>query len=340
VQQFNTNVQWEFAKDFLLEVGYVGSKGTKLLQVITLNQPAYNSATNTFVAPLGPFLSVQKNTAGGVQQLQSTSNSNYNSLQISVTKRLSKGLQFLAAYTYGKSEDYYSGSSVNELAAVAGDQFNWKTNRGPSDYDRRHRLVDSFVYDLPRFSSDSGAGRALLNDWQLSGILTLQSGSPYSIVQAPDNNIIQRANIVPGFSGSLQGSGSTTSRLNQYFNTAAFAQSVQCIPVAAAASAACGGVTRAGFAPNPAFDPNNPFGNTGRNSLVGPSQKNFDISLVKFIPITERIRAEFRTEVFNFFNWTNFANPNSNISVPSTFGRITQTSSGPRVIQFAAKLNF
>jgi len=89
-----------------------------------------------------------------------------------------------------------------------------------------------------------------------------------------------------------------------------------------------------------AFDPNNPFGNTRRNFLYGPGQKNMDFSVVKFIPITETVRGEFRTEFFNLFNWANFTNPNSNIAVPATFGKITSTSAGPRVIQFAFKVNF
>ena len=88
------------------------------------------------------------------------------------------------------------------------------------------------------------------------------------------------------------------------------------------------------------LDRNAPFGNTGRNILTGPGQKNVDFSVVKYLPFTERWRGEFRTEFFNIFNWANFANPNSNVSVPATFGRITQTSAGPRVIQFAFKLNF
>jgi hypothetical protein len=138
-------------------------------------------------------------------------------------------------------------------------------------------------------------------------------------VQAPDNNTIQRANLAPGFSGSIDRSGSTTSRLTEYFNKAAF------VPSNLASAT---------------FDPNAPFGNTGRNILIGPGQKNFDFSVVKFIPIREHFNAEFRTEFFNLFNWANFANPANNISVPLTFGRITAASSGPRVIQFAAKLNF
>lgn len=338
VQQFNANVQWEFYKDYLLEVGYVGSKGTKLLQVITLNQPVYNSATNTFVAPFGAALSIQKNVAGGIQQVQSTSNSRYDSLQVSVTKRFSRGLQFLSAYTLGKSKDYYSGGTINELFAVAGDQFNWKSNYGPSDYDRRHRWVTSFVYDLPDMVSNASSAKWLLNDWGLNGILTLQSGTPFSVIDAPNNNIIQRANFASGFSGNAQGSGSTQSRLNQYFNTSAFVRSCP-IGSFVAGNFICSGAG-VGVVNNPFFAPGAVFGNTPRNFLYGPGQRNVDFSVVKFIPVTETVRGEIRTEFFNLFNQANFANPNSNIAVPATFGRITSTSAGPRVIQFAFKLAF
>ena len=330
IHQYNANVQWEFAKDYLLEVGYVGSKGTKLLQVITLNQPVYNRTTNTFVAPFGTALSTQKNVAGGIQQVQSSSNSNYNSLQVSVTKRFSRGLQFLSAYTYGKSNDYYSGGTINELFAVAGDQFNWRTNYGPSDFDRRHRFVTSFVYDLPKLVSESSSAHHVLNNWQLNGIVTLQTGTPYSIIDVVGNQIIQRANLKPGFTGSIETSGSTQERLNGFFDVNAFAASRPFL--------LNGNST--GAPTNPNFDPNNPFGNTSRNFLYGPGQKNMDFSVVKFVPITERVRGEFRTEFFNIFNWANFANPNNNIAVPLTFGKITSTSSGPRVIQFAFKVNF
>lgn len=335
VQQYNVNAQWEIFRNTVLEVAYVGNKGTNLLQVITLNQPVYNSATSaaaprgTFTAPFGTAVSTQKNTAGGLQQVQTTSNSIYNSLQITGTRRFSQGLQFLAAYTFGRSTDYYSGAAINELAAVPGDQVDWRTNRGRSDFDRRHRFVVSGVYELPKFKFESRAARAILNNFQIAGIATFQSGLPFSIVDNPNNNIISRANFNPAFSGQMETSGSTTDRLNGYFNTAAFVISR---PISS--GAAVGAVN------NPTFDPNAPFGNTPRNFLTGPGQKNVDFSIIKLIPITERLRGEFRTEFFNIFNWTNFANPNANIAVPATFGRITSTSSGPRVIQFAFKLNF
>jgi hypothetical protein len=315
VQQYNANVQWELFKDYLLEVGYVGSKGTKLLHVVSLNQPVYNRAANVFFAPLGPALGTQKMVASGVQQAQTSSNSRFNSLQVSLTKRFSRGLQFLAAYTLGKSTDYYSGGPVNELVPVPGDQSNWKLNYGPSDYDRRHRLVTSFVYDLPK-------------DLQVNGILTLQTGTPFSIIDSPNLAIIQRANFAAGAQNLLT-TGDVESRLDQYFNISAFVPSRPVL-----------GGANLGTPNNSTFDPNNPFGNTPRNLLYGPGQKNLDFSVVKFIPFTETVRAELRAEFFNIFNWTNFANPNTNIAVPTTFGRITATSSGPRVIQFAFKVSF
>jgi hypothetical protein len=315
VQQYNANVQWELFKGYLLEVGYVGSKGTKLLQVVSLNQPVYNRAANVFFAPLGSALGTQKMVASGIQQAQTSSNSRFNSLQVSLTKRFSSGLQFLAAYTLGKSTDYYSGGPINDLIPTPGDQSNWKLNNGPSDYDRRHRLVTSFGHDF-------------LKNWQVNGILTLQTGTPFSIIDSPNLAIIQRANFAAGAQSFLT-SGDIESRLDQYFNTSAFVLSRPIL-----------GGGNLGMPSNPTFDPYHPFGNTPRNFLYGPGQKNLDLSVVKFIPIKETVRAELRAEFFNVFNWTNFANPNSNIAVPATFGRVTATSSGPRVIQFALKVNF
>ena len=157
-------------------------------------------------------------------------------------------------------------------------------------------MVTSFVYELKK--------------WQVNGILTLQTGTPFSVIDFPNNFIIQRANFAPG-------------------STSEFVSSRPLLN---------GG--NLGTPNNPTFDPEHPFGNTPRNLLYGPGQKNLDLSVVRFIPIREKVRAELRTEFFNLFNWTNFANPNNNIAVPATFRLTTATSSGPRVIQFAFKVSF
>ncbi len=346
IQQFNFGFQWEFARNFLFDIGYVGNKGTNLLQIVTLNQPIYNPAT-TAAAPRGTFaptlapgnvISTLKNATGGVQQVQTTSLSNYNSLQMSVTRRFSNGLQFLAAYTYGKSIDYYSGAALNELANVAGDQVNWRTNRGRSDFNREQRFVVSGVYEIPKYDGESGFAKAVLNNWQIAGIAVFQTGLPFSVVDNPGNAVIQRANFNRNVSGDVYTSGNVSERLNGYFNTAAFVRSCPIGTVVAGNFIACAN-SGVGTVNNPNFDQANPFGNTTRNFLTGPGQKNVDISFIKQIPFSERFRGEFRTEFFNLFNWVNYANPNNNIS-GANFGRIERAATGPRVIQFAFKLGF
>jgi hypothetical protein len=171
--------------------------------------------------------------------------------------------------------------------------------------------------------------RALLNNWQIAGIAVFQSGLPFSIIDNPGNAVFSRANYNTASTASILCSGSTSSCLNNYFNQGAFVTSR---PTPA-------GNANVGVVTNPTFDPTHPFGNTPRNFLTGPGQKNVDISVVKFIPINERYRGEVRAEFFNAFNWVNYANPVNNIAVAS-FGRIISASTGPRVIQFAFKLNF
>ncbi|HRH41725.1 MAG TPA: hypothetical protein PKY82_08790, partial [Pyrinomonadaceae bacterium] len=319
IHQYNIGLQWNFAKNYLFDVGYVGNRGKDLLQVILLNQPTFNTATGTFnAAPLGAGFSTNRNLTGGVHQVQTTGLSNYDSLQMSLTRRFSNGLQFLASYTYGSSIDYYSGSGVNELTVVPGDQFDWKTNRGRSDFNRDHRFVVSGVYSLPKISAESKFAKGLLNDWQIAGIAVVQSGLPFSIIDNPGNTLINRANYNQNYNGSLYTSGDVSTRLNGYFVTSAFARSA--IGTAA-------------------FDPNHPFGNSLRNVLTGPGQKNVDISFIKFIPFGEKYRGELRAEFFNVLNSVNYANPNNNIS-GANFGRIERSATGPRVIQLAFKFKF
>jgi hypothetical protein len=271
-----------------------------------------------------------------VQQVQTTSISRYNSLQMSLTKRFSDGLQFLAAYTVGNSYDYYSGASINELTNIPGDQYNWRLNGGPSDFNRKHRFVYSGVYDIPKLVENASSAKWLLNGWQVAGVAVFQSGLPFSILDSNGTSRISRANFNPNFASTdIAGSGAASQRLLQYFNTSAFASSCQYV-VAPSLPQICG--TPANSA-NAAFDPNSPYGNTPRNLLFGPGQKNVDVSIIKFLPFTERFRGELRAEFFNVFNWVNYGQPGNALGT-ATFGRITSASSGPRVIQFAFKLNF
>lgn len=331
VHQFNAGIQWEMGHHYVLDVGYVGNRGRQLLHMITLNQPIYNPVTNSFTTRFPTtFISANKNATGGVQQIQTTGESDYNSFQASLSKRFSSGLQFLAAYTLGKSYDYYSGTALNELQNVSGDQLNWRSNYGRSDFNRENRFVVSGTYALPRHKYGNAFAGGLLNNWQISSVAVFQSGLPFSIVSENGAQTVQRANINRSFTGgSVYTTGSASTRTGGYFNTLAFVSSCP----TATCSAGVGAVS------NLNFDRAAPFGNTQRNFLTGPGQKNVDISFIRLIPIREGIRAEFRTEFFNVFNWVNYANPNNNV-VGANFGKIERASTGPRVIQLAFKLSF
>ena len=307
VQQYSLGLQWEVKKDWMAELGYVGSKGTKLINVYTLNQ-----GTSTTTAPYTAWGFSNNKVLNGFQMATTDAVSHYNSLQASMTKRFSKGLQFLAAYTFSKSTDDASGAPTNEFAAVAGDQQNRSSNKALSDFDRTHRFVLSGLYELPRFyNGRSGAAKQIVNGWQLGGVLTAQSGIPFSVVCVSGSTLYNRADLLSATNPSL--GGSVHSRLNGFFNTSVF--SPTCTNTA-------------------------PFGTSGRNIIRGPNQSNVDLSILKAFPVTERVRIDFRTEFFNTFNRVNFANPSNNVLVPATLGTITSAATGPRVIQFALKVGF
>ncbi len=320
VIQYNLGIQYEPVRNWLLDIGYVGSEGHKLINVMSLNQGAtgtapYNTAGGAFGPVASPAFSANKLLTAGFQLAQSNASSNYNSLQTSLTKRFSKGLQFLASYTYSRSIDYNSGQpgAGNELNVLAGDQQNMLSQRGVSDFDRPHRFVLSGLYDFPKFyKGDSGFAKRAINGWELSSIMTFQSGSPFTVTCTSGSSTYNRADLT-GTSPTV--SGDTESKLGGYFNTAAF--KTTCANVA-------------------------PFGTSPRNFLRGPGQKNVDIGIVKFIPINERQKLEFRTELFNAFNLVNFANPISTYTTgaPGLLGAIVSTNTGPRVVQFALKYSF
>lgn len=311
VQQFSLGVQNEFANNWLLDVSYVGSVGRKLYRLVDLNQAI--APVPFYPGPLSPGLSSLAVQGFGVHAMQSSSNSNYNSLQIGVTKRLSYGLQLLGSYTYSHSLDDYSGdpTGTSDVTVVPGNQApGFLNNYASSDFDRRHRFVFSGIYDLPKFyEGESRFARQAMNGWELASVLTLQSGEPFSVLTNETAYVQARADLVPGCNPAL--AGNVESRLNEYFNAACFA------PASTIGD----------------------FGTSGRNILRGPNQENVDISIIKYFPLTEQMKVEFRSEFFNAFNMVSFANP-INIVESGNVGQIVATTTGPRVIQFALKLNF
>jgi hypothetical protein len=324
VQTFNLGVQTSFANNWMLDLGYVGSLGRKFPRLFSFSQAATPAATLGLVAGFpstagslgGPFFPAFGNlTAPGLGSflMESNSNSNYNSLQATLNKRFSHGLQMLLSYTWSHSLDYYSGSDVSDVTLLPGDMVNQNHNYGSSDFDRRHRFVASYLYNLPdAYHGGSAFAKKLVNTWSLSGIVTLQSGIPFSIYGSNSAFEATQANLAPGRTvQSAIKSGDVADRLNAYFDTSAF------------------------VSPTAFGD----FGQLGRNIIVGPKQINTDLSIMKNIPVTESQRVEFRAELFNLFNNVNWANP-VNIQSSGNFGQIAATTTGPRVIQFALKYEF
>jgi Carboxypeptidase regulatory-like domain/TonB dependent receptor-like, beta-barrel/TonB-dependent Receptor Plug Domain len=371
--QYNISVQYTLGKDLLFEAAYVGSHGLNLIRNVRINQaalaspqhPIINQVTGQTITTNTPVNASLRAPYQGVelarfQQSQSTAQSTFNSLQMSLTKRISRGLQFLASYTFAKSIDNASGSSLSVSTGDAvdgfpgiGNQFDNRANRGVSTFDRTHRFVLSYVWDLPRpaFAENSIVSRLLLSNWGVAGIITVMSGLPIDITDSNAGSFYFGANSVASRPSWAPGATRRTAMSNvpagYFFNPFAFVRPVvltgQVIP--SSDRTATAGAT------------GTDFGNVGRNVLRGPKQNNVDFSIIKRFPLSESKNIEFRAEFFNLFNHVNFANPISNLNAvsssggsinpntgqiidPSDFGRIISTSNNPRLIQFALKFNF
>ena len=376
--QYNSSVQYTVGLNLLLEVAYVGTRGLNLFRNVAINQarlatpqqPVINDVTGpvTTNTPANaqmraPFQGV---SIAGFGQRQTTAQSTYNSLQVSLTKRLSRGLQVLGSYTYSKSIDNASGGTANtgagsDSGAILGNQLDNRANRGVSDFDRTQRFVLSYLWDIPQstFAPRSRARRLLVSNWQMAGIITAMSGLPIDIVDSGAGSFYGLANggsplARPSWApGATLATATSNIRAGYFFNPLAFIRPTV-LPGQAIRSS--GGTAFAG--PQSATQaPGTDIGNVGRNVLRGPRQINVDFSVIKRFPLRESRNIEFRAEFFNLFNHVNFANPISNLNAvqssggsvnrdtgriddPGDFGRIVSTSNNPRLIQFALKLSF
>src|SRR5579884_2269991 len=302
--EYNAGIEQQFAKSFVLDVNYVGSVSRH--QFI---QPAANTALTPGPGPVGPREPYPA-YGGSFSFDDNVGNASYNALQVKLQKNLSSGLSFLGSYTWSKALDIQSEGQSGSIETIYDLRRDW----GPSDFNRTQMFVLNSIYQLPvgagkkYLSNANGFVRTILGNWNVGGILTMNSGQPYRIVAGGDIANVgggsQRAQVVGD-----PNSGFARSRL-EWFNTAAFAL------------------------PAPYT-----FGNEGRNNLTGPPLKNLDFIAYKDFLFTERLRLQFRSEFFNIFNHANFGLPNNYVQSAS-FGVITGTATAPREIQFALKLNF
>jgi Carboxypeptidase regulatory-like domain len=342
-QQFSLNLQTELGRDFLLEVAYVGARGTHQIQNRSFNQALLASAANPIrgqttntVANIPLRVPFRGFTAPGLNDIDSSASSWYHGLETSFAKRLSKGMQFLAAYTFAHA---YSTTGRSTLAGgtsgVAGNQNDLLANYGRSEFNREHRLVLSYYYELPGPKKVNAFLDNLLGGWAVAGVTTLQSGLPLTLTGTNSNNVFgisgsnaDRAQLVAGCSyNDLTTPGSVNSKLGNYFNKSCIllnAQGLGVWPVVGDDGRATA------------------FGNSGVGIVFGPDQRNFDLVLIKRTSLKalgESANLEFRSEFFNAFNTTQFSNPVTNVSAVN-FGVISTTAVNPRIIQFALKLNF
>jgi hypothetical protein len=350
VRQYNLGFQYELAANYVLEAAFVGSSGINIMN--------YNHNINPagLASPSNPINGITTNTAAnaaarvpilgylpsGLQQNGFDGVYNYNSMQITVRKNLSRGLSFQTAYTWSKNLSNVSWDAANvNLSTDMWQQY------GQTPYSRPHRFVVSYQYELP-FKS-SGALKQAVEGWTFAGLTTIQSGNPLTIFDnrgggvygTPGSGSIEnglsRAQLCPGMtyeqlatSGNVKdrlGSASNTA-VTRFFNTSAF-----CAPPAVGADGSTG------------------FGNAGVGIVRGPHQLNFDVQAGKLFRIGERQTVQFRAEFFNLFNHAQFAIPGyttqsafSNngplFANSASFGVINQTSVAPRLIQLALRYQF
>jgi hypothetical protein len=306
LQSWHFTIERELIPNWLFRIAYAGSKGTKLLQGEELNPPAYIPGQSTAAnisqrRPYGPALDT-------IRLVNGTGSSNFNSMQLSVDKRFSKGMTLQANYTWGKSIDYGSGGGTQWPSFTPGAPW---YDRGLSDFHHEHRFVASGLWELPSLTGTMPLVKWVLGGWQTSGSMILQSAAAFSVQAGRDNSLT-------GFGNRAQQVGDPSRSARQdpnrdpvleWFNTRAFVHN----------------------APGT-------YGNSGRNIVFGPGLANVDLSVAKFFSVSERVRLQVRGEFFNLFNHTNFNEPNSTITA-ATYGRIT-SALDPRILQFGLKLVF
>jgi len=333
IQQFGLSIQFEVAQNWLIEVGYVGSRGIYLLRSRSLNQALSAStqhpirgATTNAVENIGLRVPVEGVPPDALTVVESAGDSWYNGLEASVTKRFGKGLEMLGSYTFSKALDS-DGSNINGSSAgntiTLGDQNSPSQRWGRASFDRTHRLILSGTYDLP--SPSGRLAKMLFGNWSTATVLTLQSGTALTIAYTNGTNVFgiseDRAQLAKGCDASnIIRPGSLEKKLKGYFNT-------NCFTTPAIIGADGIGTS---------------FGNSGTGIADGPGQFNIDVGIMRTIRIgwpREGTNIQVRAEFFNALNHAQFSNPNT-IFGSSSFGIISSTSVSPRVGQLALRLSF
>ncbi|HEX6719588.1 MAG TPA: TonB-dependent receptor [Pyrinomonadaceae bacterium] len=347
-QQYNLTLQREIANGWAVELGFVGTHYTGGIGIWDpFLAPLYSPSSPRTIQDIhGVTYTITTNTVNneelrhdiiglsrkrGSRYSGNIGFSDYDSFQATLSRRMSRGLYFQAAYTFSKITDNVSGSlSTDELnitrtgqggANILNSQKNPIQNKARGDFDRPQRLIVSYSYDLP-VPNGNFWNNQFFKGWSVSGIVTYQSGLPFSITDSTSGGAFgQTGGGTASFSGvcgtAIPGTyttGSTSDRLAHYLNPACF-RTASLVPNGTAGATG--------------------FGDVQRNAFRGPYQQNWDFSVIKNIRLRETHDLRFRMDIFNVWNHPIFGFPTSvNIGTPSTFGQITTTVVPARLIQF------
>jgi hypothetical protein len=365
--EWNLNTQWEFLPSWMLEVGYVGSHG--IHQATTTSgtgtdgtagtvpfNPAQLSFPNNPIVVAGvpitdnttqnvfsrvPYLGLDPATSA----LFTNADYKYNGLDVTVRKQFSHGLQLQAAYTWARVFNS-SPYGINTYPYIV-------MKYGPTTFYHPHRLVVNYVWDLPLGHSTGFTGK-LLAGWSLSGVTTIQDGTPLTLTDIAAGSVfgspapvLSTAQYCPGMSRAnvVTNDGSLSSRVGNglngglgYFLGTSPNVFFSCVPSGAPTAAPPASSLGVFSDDHGAFG----FGDGGFGEVLGPGQYNWDISIAKTTKVgglREDATLEFRTEFFNAFNHPQFNNPDTNVN-DGFFGQIITTAVSPRIIQFALKYSF
>ncbi|MPZ19485.1 MAG: TonB-dependent receptor plug domain-containing protein [Luteitalea sp.] len=303
VQQWHLTTEFQLAPNLVLQAAYVGNKGTDMARAYDINQAAPGPGSVQSRRPFANF--------GTINMLDTGGRASYHGLELQAEQRYSNGLAFLTAYTFARCLDDTPGTFIAEAGAGFQHARDLRSDYGPCNQDVRHRFTGSLVYELPFGPGQAfGSGATgllghLIGGWRVASIATLRSGYPFTVFALGDP-----ANVGSGrIRANLVGDPTIADRtLERFFNTDAFA--------------------------NPVGD----FGDLGRNTMIGPSFKNVDLSIIKSVNLGATRQLELRAELFNLFNHTNFGIP-GNVVDSATFGALTSASTA-RDIQLGLKFIF
>jgi len=303
IQDRNLTVEGQITNSLAVSLAYVGNHVQHVMGSRQLNPAVYGSgATLANTQSRRIYQGI-----GAMEVASSYEYSDYNGLQLNVTRRVSNGLHVLTNLTWARIVD--NTSSAIEGNAGPANPFDLNSSRGPADFDVKLRYNLSLVYDIPKVHVARWAGQ-IVNGWQVNTILNATTGTPFTVLSGTDRSLSGvGGDYADRIGDPSRPSGATA--ITQYFNTAAY-------------QAAATGT----------------FGNSGRNSLRGPGALNLDASAAKNFRLTERFGLQFHAQAFNALNRANLNNPNATVSSgTASFGKITGASS-PRVLQFALRVSF